>query len=96
MAKTSQYRGYYLGIDPNGGVQRVSEYFESGGVKLSLMTDDAVLIDHHVMNGRQAKSEVVIVYGLRDVEFVSVAMEDSELEKRIAARVEEKAKKLAT
>ena len=93
MAKSPTYRGYYLGIDKDGKVRRVYEYFDKGTVELSMMTDDAVSIPHSVMKGRQAKSEVVIVYGLRDIEFVGAAMEGGEYEKQTIAQIEAKAEK---
>lgn len=91
MAQSPTYRGYYIGIDKEGNVRRVYEYFGNGSIELSMMTDDGVSIPHHVMTGRQAKSEIVIVYGLRDIEFVSVNSEGGEFEQQIIAGVEAKA-----
>ena len=87
MANRSKLRGYYWGIDRVGKVVSVSEISEGNSVYLVLD-----FRRHRVKQGRTAQAEVRIVYGLSDVRFVHVNDLDTEIEKKIIAELEEKAK----
>ncbi|MBS8227106.1 hypothetical protein [Vannielia litorea] len=91
MAKGSTYRGQYWGIDRNGKVATVSEYYEDGGIILRMMNHDAAIIQHAVMPGRQARSEVIIVFGLKEITFVASSMANSEFEASVREQLEAKA-----
>jgi hypothetical protein len=88
MAKGSTYLGYYLGINKAGRVQRVDERSTGSGIELSLMDDEGISHPHFVLKGRQARTEVVIAYCLREVEYVSATMAGGEYEKRLRDRIE--------
>lgn len=77
-----QFYGTFWGIK-DGKVTSVDEYLERSGVYLSAMDDDLVPIKHHVQRGRRSSSEVVVVFNLTNVRFVSAMHSGTEHEQKV-------------
>lgn len=91
MTKTERYTGYYIGCTSDGEIRRVSEYSTKSGSKLSCMTHDDRYITHSVMPGRNSKTEVVVVFNIFDIEFISSGMEGGVIETQVLERIKRKA-----
>ena len=66
-----------------------SVYLTRGGV-LSMMGEDAVTVTHPIMPGRDAKHEIVVVFGLTDVFSAPAGMTDTAWVKLRRAELQEK------
>lgn len=77
-----QFYGTFWGIK-DGKVRSVDEYLEQSGVSLTSMNDDGVMFKHHVMRGRQSSTEVVVVFNLTKVRFVSAMQSGTEYERKV-------------
>ncbi len=80
MAKSASYRGVYWGINRQGKVDCVYESFAKGAASLHHHGTT-----HPVMPGHMSQSEVIIVFGLTDVQYVHGSVMGSEMEKQIIA-----------
>lgn len=87
--QSPRFLGTYWGIK-NGQVRSVEEYAEKGGNKLSWMTPDGQYYEHSVMAGRQSATEVIVVFELRNVEFVPAGLSGSDFEKKVRQALEAK------
>jgi hypothetical protein len=85
VARSAQYRGCYIGIGRSGQIERVYESCDRGTT--TLHGDHGT---HSVLNGRQARSELTIVFGLRHAKYISDWEFGGENEKRIIAELEGK------
>ena len=85
MAKRKRepkFDGTFWGIKA-GKVRSVDQYREQGGVYLTTMNEDMLMFKHHVMRGRQASTEVVVVFNLTNVRFVSALHSGTEYEQKV-------------
>ena len=80
--RESQFYGTFWGIK-DGKVRSVDEHLEQSGVYLTSMNDDMVMFKHHVMRGRQSSTEVVVVFNLTNVRFVSAVQSGTEYEQKV-------------
>lgn len=88
-----QYVETYYGIDPKTH-KVVSVSKTRGGTLIRWDSETAMSHRHPIAPGRMAQSEVVVVYGLRDVFCVTVGFEDGESTKRRIAELEKKAEEM--
>ncbi len=87
MAKRDKYvvRGCYYGIK-DGKVKRITEHLDGQTIVLRDFFEGG---NHAIMFGRPVKSEVRVVFGLSDVEYVSEFNLGIHYEKRVREKLEE-------
>jgi hypothetical protein len=70
-----QYIGTFYGIK-NGKIYSVQQTAERDGIWLSGFSENNHHIRHGVMKGRTAQNEIVVVFGLSDIEFVHAGLSE--------------------
>lgn len=78
----------FYGINPR--TKRVERVSRTRGGSLSKMGADANFVTHHIMAGRNAETEIVVVFHLTDVFGFPAGMEDAEWVKQKRKDLEEK------